>query len=67
MHTRGVFAEVVGKIHAELEAGAAILAPWSHLEPAPLLGQLIELLREQVDALKPVEAIQESGCISNGL
>ena len=67
MHTRGVFAEVAEKIHAELEAGAAILAPWSHLEPVPLLGQLIELLREQVDALKPGEAIQESGCVSNGL
>ena len=67
MHACGVFAEVVGNIHAELAEGGAILAPWSHLEPAPLLGQLIELLREQVDALKSGAAFQESGCVSNGL
>jgi hypothetical protein len=67
MHACGVFAEVVGNIHAELAEGAAILAPWSHLEPAPVLGQLIELLREQVDALQAGAAFQESGCVSNGL
>ena len=67
MHARGVFAEVVENIHAELEAGAAMLAPWAHLEPAPLLGQLTELLREQVDALKPRGALKKSGCVSNGL
>jgi octaprenyl-diphosphate synthase len=53
MCARGVFTGVVECIHAELEEGAAILAPWSHLEPALLLEQLIDLLREQVDSLKP--------------
>jgi octaprenyl-diphosphate synthase len=53
MHARGVFAGVVESIHAELGQGAAILAPWSHLEPALFLGQLIDLLREQVDGLQP--------------
>jgi hypothetical protein len=43
----------VKDIHGELEAGAAHLAPWRHLEPARLLGQLGELLRAQVEGLKP--------------
>ena len=53
MKAHGVFAEVVAGVQVELEAGAKALAPWSHLEPALLLGQLIGLLREQVDGLRP--------------
>jgi hypothetical protein len=53
MNNHDVFTKVVEDIHAELEEGAAILAPWSHLEPARLLGQLSELLRAQVEGLKP--------------
>jgi hypothetical protein len=53
MNAHGVFAEVVAGVQVELEAGAEALAPWSHLEPALLLGQLIGLLREQVNSLKP--------------
>jgi octaprenyl-diphosphate synthase len=53
MKAHGVFAGVVEGVQVELEAGAAALAPWSHLEPALLLGQLIGLLREQINGLKP--------------
>jgi octaprenyl-diphosphate synthase len=53
MDGHGVFAEVAATIHAELDEGATALMPWSHLEPASLLGQLARLLREQVDDLKP--------------
>ena len=53
MNAHGVFAEVVAGVEVELEAGAAALAPWSHLEPALLLGQLTGLLQEQVNSLKP--------------
>ncbi|MFA5056891.1 MAG: polyprenyl synthetase family protein [Opitutaceae bacterium] len=52
MHEHGVFAAVVEDIYAELKKGAAILAPWAPLEPARLLGQLAELLRQQVDNLR---------------
>lgn len=47
----GVFAEVVEFIRAELDEGAAALARWSHLEPALQLGQLSDLLSEQVESL----------------
>jgi octaprenyl-diphosphate synthase len=52
MNGQGVFADVVGNIEAELAAAAALLAPWSRLEPASLLGRLVEMLRQQVDSLK---------------
>jgi octaprenyl-diphosphate synthase len=52
MDEHGVFAEVVGSIYSELDAGRAILAPWSRLEPAGMLERLVGLLREQVDGLK---------------
>jgi hypothetical protein len=35
-----------------LEEGTALLAPWGHLEPARLLGQLGDLLRTQVEGLR---------------
>ena len=53
MKTHEVFAEVVSYVQIELESGAAELAPWAHLEPALLLGQLIGLLRDQVNGLRP--------------
>jgi octaprenyl-diphosphate synthase len=52
MNDHGVFADVVSQIHEELAAAAAILTPWSQLEPALLLGRLVGLLREQVDSLQ---------------
>lgn len=52
MNGHGVFAEVSAAVHAELEAASAVLAKWAHLEPALLLGWLVELLREQVANLK---------------
>ena len=52
MDEHGVFADVVGNIQTELAAAAALLAPWSRLEPASLLGRLVEMLRQQVDSLK---------------
>jgi len=51
MQAHGVFAEVADSVGAELEAGAALLAPWAHLEPTPLLVQLLGLLQDQVDHL----------------
>jgi octaprenyl-diphosphate synthase len=52
MNDYGVFADVVSQIHGELAASAAILTPWSQLEPALLLGRLVGLLRGQVDSLQ---------------
>jgi len=51
MSAHGVFAEVAGSVRAELEAGVALLAPWAHLEPTPLLVQLLGLLQDQVNNL----------------
>ncbi|MDD2764540.1 MAG: polyprenyl synthetase family protein [Opitutaceae bacterium] len=52
MRGHGVFAVVAEDIRAELKKGMAILSPWARLEPALLLGQLGELLRQQVDNLR---------------
>ena len=52
MDGHGVFADVVGNIQAELAAATALLAPWSRLEPAALLGRLVGMLRQQVDSLR---------------
>jgi octaprenyl-diphosphate synthase len=52
MSEHGVFSQVADCVRVELEAGAALLAPWMHLEPAPLLVQLIGLLQNQVNDLK---------------
>lgn len=52
MTDHAVFPSVVQEIHGNLEKGAAQLAPWSHLEPARLLGQLGDLLRAQVENLR---------------
>ena len=52
MSTHGVFSEVAGNVRVELEAGAAMLAPWSHLEPTPLLIRLLSLLQNLVDGLQ---------------
>jgi octaprenyl-diphosphate synthase len=51
MSAHGVFAEVAGTVRGELEAGVAALAPWMHLEPAPLLIQLLGLLQDQMNSL----------------
>jgi octaprenyl-diphosphate synthase len=51
MNAYGVFAEAEGSVRIELEAGVALLAPWSHLEPAQLLVQLLGLLQDQVNNL----------------
>jgi octaprenyl-diphosphate synthase len=51
MKAHGVFADVVATVQVELEAGAAALAPWSHLEPTLQLAPLLDLLREQVRRL----------------
>jgi octaprenyl-diphosphate synthase len=51
MREHGVFSEVVDRVGVELAAGAALLAPWAHLEPTPLLIQLLNLLQDQVDSL----------------
>jgi len=53
MHHHGVLADVVGFIRSELQEGAASLAPWAGMEPARLLGQLSDLLGEQVEGLTP--------------
>jgi len=53
MHAHGVFSEVVRDLQAELDAGAAALAPWGPLEAARSLGQLVGLLQDQVTALQP--------------
>jgi octaprenyl-diphosphate synthase len=51
MSAHGVFSEVADSVRVELESGAALLAPWMHLEPTPLLIQLLDLLQGQVDSL----------------
>ena len=51
MSTHGVFAEVAESVRVELEAGVALLAPWAHLDPTPLLVQLLGLLQDQVNSL----------------
>ena len=51
MNAHGVFAEVAEQVQVELEAGAAVLAPWSHLEPASQLAPLLDLLRDQLRRL----------------
>ncbi len=52
MSAHGVFSEVAESVRAELEAGAALLAPWAHLEPVPMLVQLSGLLQDQVNSLQ---------------
>jgi octaprenyl-diphosphate synthase len=52
MKEYGVVVEVVGQIHEELGTAAAMLAPWSRLEPALLLGRLVGLLHDQVNSLQ---------------
>jgi len=51
MNAHGVFSEVAECVRTELEAAAALLAPWAHLEPTPLLAQLLDLLQDQVNGL----------------
>ena len=51
MRTHGVFSEVADNVRVELEAGAALLVPWAHLEPTSLLVQVLGLLQEQVSSL----------------
>jgi octaprenyl-diphosphate synthase len=53
MHDHGVFTDVVAFIRSELQEGATTLAPWEGMEPARLLGQLNELLGDQVQGLAP--------------
>ena len=53
MNGHGVFPAVTADIYAELRTAEALLEPWSALEPACLLGSLVEMLREQVENLRP--------------
>jgi len=52
MSALGVFADVVGRIQAELAAAAAILRPWARLPAAGPLGELAGLLSTQVNGLQ---------------
>lgn len=52
MNGHGVFATVASDIHAELKIAKAALESWSKVEAGRLLGQLIEMLREQVENLR---------------
>jgi octaprenyl-diphosphate synthase len=56
MSEHGVFSEVCNCVRGELAAGAELLAPWAHLDPTPLLLQLLDLLQDQVDGLSPSAA-----------
>jgi len=53
MHANGVFDDVAASVQADLDAAAAALAPWQHLEAAVLLGRLNGMLREQMNNLRP--------------
>jgi octaprenyl-diphosphate synthase len=53
MNGHGVFAAVAADIRAELKAAQEALASWADLEPAVLLGELVEMLRRQVEDLRP--------------
>ena len=51
MNRLGVFARIAEAIHAELRVAEEALAPYSTLEPVPLLLRLGAVLRAQVSAL----------------
>ncbi len=53
MDGHGVFAAVAGDIQAELGAARRALGSWKALEPAALLEELAEMLRRQVEELRP--------------
>ena len=53
MNGHGVFAAVARDIHTELKAAQEALASSAGLQPAMLLGQLIGVLRSQVEDLRP--------------
>lgn len=53
MAAHGVFPAVRDAIQTELAAATAALAPWSELAATPLLLELCEVLRAQVEALRP--------------
>jgi octaprenyl-diphosphate synthase len=56
MRTHGIFAVVANAIHAELALAAAALEPWPKLAPTPLLAQLADLLRAQIENLAATAA-----------
>lgn len=51
MSAHGVFPAVADEVRVELGAAAALLAPWAHMEPSPMLLQLLDLLQSQVNSL----------------
>jgi octaprenyl-diphosphate synthase len=51
MRAHGIFAVVAKAIHAELSLATSALEPWPKLAPTPLLGQLADVLRAQVENL----------------
>ncbi|HEV8073182.1 MAG TPA: polyprenyl synthetase family protein, partial [Opitutaceae bacterium] len=51
MRAHGIFAVVAKAIHVELSLATLALEPWPKLPPTPLLGQLADVLRAQVENL----------------
>jgi hypothetical protein len=51
MRTHGIFDVVAKAIHAELAVAATALEPWPKEPPTPLLGQLADVLRVQIENL----------------
>jgi len=51
MRAHGIFDVVVKAIHAELVLAVAALEPWLKQPPTPLLGQLADGLRAQIENL----------------
>ena len=51
MRAHGIFAIVAKAIQAELSLATSALEPWPKLPPTPLLGQLADVLRAQVENL----------------
>ncbi|HWA86597.1 MAG TPA: polyprenyl synthetase family protein [Opitutus sp.] len=53
MSEHGIFAIVAGAVQAEIEAAMAALQEWPGEPPTPLLLGLCDMLRAQVEGLKP--------------
>jgi hypothetical protein len=56
MRTHGIFTVVAKAIHAELALATAALEPWPKQPPTPLLGQLADVLRAQIEVLASTAA-----------
>jgi octaprenyl-diphosphate synthase len=53
MKACGVYPTVAGAVQYEVAAATAALAPWPDEPPTPLLLKLCDVLRDQVDGLRP--------------